>query len=100
MEFASRSRKTERNRSLLKSPPTPNELPNKNLPFIHEEWESDKAIEFFQARGETFKVELIKDLAQAKVSIYKHGDFVDLCKGPHLGSTKEAKYFKILSISG
>lgn len=73
---------------------------NKKLPFIHEEWNSDEAIKFFHEKGETFKVELIKDLAQDKVSVYKHGDFVDLCKGPHAASTKEAKYFKILSTSG
>lgn len=73
---------------------------NKKLPFIQEDWESNKAIEFFNSKGETFKVELIKDLAQPKVSIYKHGDFVDLCKGPHIASTKEAIYFKILSTSG
>ncbi|MCM8756557.1 MAG: threonine--tRNA ligase, partial [Candidatus Omnitrophica bacterium] len=58
------------------------------------------AIEFFEREGEKFKVELIKDLKENKVSIYKHNDFVDLCKGPHLNSTKEVKYFKLLSTSG
>jgi len=61
---------------------------NKKLPFTREEWESDKAIEFFNSKGEVFKVELIKDLNQPKVSVYKHGDFVDLCRGPHVESTK------------
>lgn len=72
----------------------------KNDSFIYEEWETDKAIEFFAQKGEKFKVELIKDLAQEKVSVYKHGDFIDLCKGQHVSSCGEVKYFKLLSISG
>jgi threonyl-tRNA synthetase len=73
---------------------------NKNLPFAHEEWISSQAIEFFQNAGEVYKVELIKDLSQEKVSIYKHGNFTDLCRGPHIVSTGEAKFFKLLSTSG
>ncbi|MBN2120231.1 MAG: threonine--tRNA ligase [Candidatus Omnitrophica bacterium] len=69
-------------------------------PFIHEEWDSERASDFFRKQGEKYKLELIKDLSSAKVSIYKHDDFVDLCKGPHLGSTKEVKYFKLLSTAG
>lgn len=72
----------------------------KNDSFIYEEWETDKAIEFFAQKGEKFKVELIKDLAQEKVSVYKHGDFIDLCKGPHVSSCGDVKYFKLLSVSG
>jgi threonyl-tRNA synthetase len=73
---------------------------NKNLAFIHEEWPAKDAIDYFQKQGEIFKVELIKDLAQEKVSIYKHNDFTDLCKGPHVAKTGEIKFFKILSTSG
>ena len=73
---------------------------NKNYPFIQEIWESSDAIEFFSKRNETYKVELIKELNQKQVSIYRHNDFVDLCKGPHLNSTSEVKYFKLLSLSG
>jgi len=73
---------------------------NKNYPFIQEVWKSSDAIEFFSKRNETYKVELIKELNQEQVSIYRHNDFVDLCKGPHLNSTSEVKYFKLLSISG
>lgn len=71
-----------------------------NHPFIKEEWPAQKAIKFFQERGESYKVELIKDLGQDKVSIYKHNNFVDLCRGPHFSSTKDVKYFKLLSTSG
>ena len=77
-----------------------NEEAKKNLAFTLEEWSSADAIDFFTKKGELFKVELIKDLAQKTVSIYKHADFIDLCKGPHIGSTGEAKYLKILSTSG
>ncbi|MFH1505355.1 MAG: threonine--tRNA ligase [Candidatus Omnitrophota bacterium] len=71
-----------------------------NYPFIKEEWPVEKAIKFFQEQGEKYKLELIKDLGQDKVFIYKHNDFVDLCKGPHAISTKEIKHFKLLSTSG
>ena len=71
-----------------------------NHPFICEEMDSRSAIDFFEKQGENYKVELIKDLNQDKISIYKHGDFTDLCKGPHLRSTGEIKHFKLLSISG
>ncbi|MCQ9205147.1 MAG: threonine--tRNA ligase [Omnitrophica bacterium] len=68
--------------------------------FTQEEWASNQAIDFFQKQGEKYKVELIKDLGQDKVSVYKHNGFLDLCKGPHVGSTKQVKYFKLLSTSG
>ncbi len=71
-----------------------------NLPFENQEWSSEEAIDFFKKRGERYKVELIKELGSDKVSIYKHNDFIDLCRGPHLESTKEARYFKLLSTSG
>ena len=71
-----------------------------NFPFVREDWPVKKAIDFFKKQKEAYKVELIKDLAQDHVSVYKHNKFVDLCKGPHIGSSKELKYFKLLSVSG
>jgi len=68
--------------------------------FILEEWSAQEAIDFFQKKGEKYKVELIKDLGEDRVSVYKHGDFIDLCKGPHVESTGKVKFFKLLSISG
>ncbi len=76
------------------------EIAKEDMPFIHEEWSSKDALRFFEERNEIYKVELIKDLQEEKVSIYKHNDFIDLCRGPHLSSTGEVKYFKLLSISG
>ncbi|HBH12366.1 MAG TPA: threonine--tRNA ligase [Clostridiales bacterium] len=61
----------------------------------------DEAIAFMDEKGEKYKVELIQDLPEdAIISFYKQGDFVDLCAGPHLDSTKRVKAFKILSLAG
>ncbi|MFH1875779.1 MAG: threonine--tRNA ligase [Candidatus Omnitrophota bacterium] len=73
---------------------------NKKYPFERTEMTSGAAIEFFQAAGEAYKVELIRDLNQEKVSIYQHNGFADLCRGPHVASTVEVKHFKLLSTSG
>jgi len=70
------------------------------LPFVQAEWEKEKAISFFQERKESYKLELIQDLGQEKVSVFKHNDFVDLCKGPHVKDTSLLKNFKLLSVSG
>lgn len=60
----------------------------------------EEAIQFMEEKGEPFKVELIRDLPEdAEISFYKQGDFVDLCAGPHLMSTKPIKAFKLLSSS-
>jgi len=71
-----------------------------SLFFNCQEQDAKKAIDFFKKQGESYKVELIKELGGDKVSIYKHGDFADLCKGPHVKSTGEVKHFKLLSVSG
>ena len=61
----------------------------------------EEAIKYMQERQEPYKVELIRDLPEgAVISFYKQGDFVDLCAGPHLMSTKNIKAFKLISSSG
>ncbi len=65
-----------------------------------EEMESGAAIEMFRSAGEDFKAEIIEDLAEATVSLYLQGDFVDLCRGPHVPSTKRLKAFELLSVAG
>lgn len=61
----------------------------------------EEAIKFMTEENEPYKVELIQDLPEdAVISFYKHGDFVDLCAGPHLESTKKPKAIKLLSIAG
>jgi threonyl-tRNA synthetase len=71
-------------------------------PFEREELSSDDAIELFASRNEPFKIELIKDLNTSLVSIYRIGDFVDLCKGPHVPNTSfiPADAFKLTSVAG
>ena len=58
------------------------------------------AIEYFEKAGQDYKVELIKDLDDEEVYIYKIGDFVDLCKGPHIENIKSIKAIKLLSVAG
>ena len=61
----------------------------------------DEAIAFMKARGEDYKLELIKDLPEnEEISCYEQGEFVDLCAGPHLLSTKNVKAFKLTSVAG
>ncbi|HOJ87837.1 MAG TPA: threonine--tRNA ligase [Pseudothermotoga sp.] len=64
------------------------------------EMSKDEAITLMEQKGQVYKVELLKDLAQEKVTFFKQGDFIDLCRGPHLPSTGIVKNFKLLSISG
>lgn len=59
-----------------------------------------EAISFFEGQGEPYKKELIQDIGAETVSIYRQGDFADLCRGPHVPSTAKLKAFKLLSIAG
>jgi len=70
--------------------------------FEHYEMDREKALNYFSEKGEKYKVELIKDLQEVKVSIYKNGPFEDLCKGPHVKRTSDLplKSFKLSSIAG
>lgn len=76
------------------------ELAKANLPVRREEVTRDSAIELFRQLGEDYKVELIEDLGESTVSLYRQGDFVDLCRGPHLPSTGFIKAFKLTSVAG
>ncbi len=76
------------------------EIIEAKLPFRREEWEREKAIALFRDRGETYKVELLEELQEPTVSVYRQGDFVDLCRGPHIPDTGHVKAFKLLSLAG
>ena len=81
------------------------ELIKKDLKFEKKELEIKKAIELFKKLKQPYKLELIKDLEKEKnkkVTIYTVGDFIDLCKGPHIKSTKEIRFdaFKLTSLAG
>src|SRR6266404_4120727 len=71
-----------------------------DYPFVREEMEREAAIKFFEERDEPFKVEILRGIDAHAVSLYRQGDFVDLCRGPHVRSTGEIKAFKLLSSSG
>ena len=71
-----------------------------DYPFEHSFMAKPEALAWFKARGERYKVELIEGIAEAKVSLYTDGEFVDLCEGPHVPSTGELKAFKLLSLAG
>ncbi len=73
---------------------------SKNLPFKREEIKRGKAVELFRKMGEKYKVEILEEIQDEKVSLYRDGDFVDLCRGPHLDSTGQIKAFKLLSVAG
>ncbi|MCD6526382.1 MAG: threonine--tRNA ligase [Desulfuromonas sp.] len=76
------------------------ELVKQNLPLERSEMSSADAVALFKEMGENFKVELIEDLGVETVSLYRQGDFVDLCRGPHLPSTGRLKAFKLTSVAG
>jgi threonyl-tRNA synthetase len=76
------------------------ELAKAGLPVAREVLSKDDAIRLFREMGEEYKVELIEDLDADTVSLYRQGDFVDLCRGPHLPSTSFCKAFKLTSIAG
>ncbi len=69
------------------------------LPIERRELSREEAIALFKQRGEHLKVELLEEMEDT-VSVYRQGDFVDLCRGPHLPNTKYIKHFKLLSLAG
>ncbi|MGQ9609828.1 MAG: threonine--tRNA ligase [bacterium] len=71
-----------------------------NLPFLRSEISKQDAIQIFTDLEETYKVELLNDIEDDRVSIYRHGNFVDLCRGPHVANTGRIKFFKLLNIAG
>lgn len=76
------------------------ELIKKNLPLERKDLSKEEAKELFSKLHEDFKLELIAEFPDDKVSIYTQGDFVDLCRGPHLFSTGQVKALKLLSVAG
>jgi threonyl-tRNA synthetase len=71
-------------------------------PIVREEWTRDEAVAWFEKHGEAFKVELVETIpADQKISVYKQGDWLDLCRGPHMPSTgKIGQAFKLMKVAG
>jgi threonyl-tRNA synthetase len=77
------------------------ELAKKDYPVVREVWPRDKAVDFFKSIGEHYKAEIIASIpAGEDVSLYREGDFVDLCRGPHVPSTGKLKVFKLMKVAG
>lgn len=76
------------------------EIAKKDQPFIKEEVPKEKAIEEFKKRGENYKVELIQEIEDSTVTLYRNNGFVDLCRGPHVPSTGVISHFKLLKVAG
>lgn len=76
------------------------EIIARNLKFEKATLTKEEAIKMFRERREDFKLELIREIAEDKVSVYRQGGFVDLCRGPHIESTGKVKVFKLLSVAG
>ena len=77
------------------------ELARKDLPVTREVWPRDRAVEYFKSVGEHYKAEIIASIpAGEEVSLYREGDFIDLCRGPHVPSTGKLKVFKLTKVAG
>ena len=76
------------------------ELVKKDLPFKKKALKKEEAIQLFREKGEVYKLELLQEIPDKEVSVYQQGEFVDLCRGPHIPSTKKIKAFKLLSVAG
>jgi threonyl-tRNA synthetase len=68
--------------------------------FSRQEMATSEAIEFFKARGDSYKVEILSEIPATTVTLYTQGSFTDLCRGPHIPSTSYLKHFKLLSVAG
>ena len=76
------------------------EIIKNDIPIIRIELPREDAIRLFDSMGETYKVEIIREITEEPVSLYKQGDFIDLCRGPHLPSTGKIRSFKLLNTAG
>ena len=78
-----------------------NAIVKQNLPIERMEMSRDEAVKFFKSMGEHYKAEIIESIpTDETLSLYKQGDFVDLCRGPHVPSTSKLKAFKLMKLAG
>jgi len=93
-----------------KDPFTPEDLPRieermqtlsrQKIPIAREELRREEAIRLFSSQGESFKVEMLEQLEDPMVSLYRQGNFVDMCRGPHLTSTDGSRFYKLTHVAG
>ncbi|WP_342278734.1 threonine--tRNA ligase [Candidatus Tisiphia endosymbiont of Myopa tessellatipennis] len=77
------------------------EIVKRNEKITREVWNRDQAIEFFKSIGEHYKAEIISEIpASEEITLYRQGNFLDLCRGPHAPSTAFVKHFKLMKVAG
>ncbi|AFC71537.1 threonine--tRNA ligase [Rickettsia australis] len=77
------------------------EIVKRNEQITRELWDRDKAVEFFKSIGEHYKAEIIASIpAGEQITLYRQGNFIDLCRGPHAPSTGFVKHFKLMKVAG
>jgi threonyl-tRNA synthetase len=77
------------------------EIAKRDLRVERQVWERERAVSFFKAQGEHYKAEIIAGIPDGQeISLYSQGDFIDLCRGPHVPSTGKLKVFKLMSVAG
>lgn len=76
------------------------QLVGQDLPFERREVTREEALRLFKEQGEAYKVEILEEIPADQVSLYRQGDFVDLCRGPHVPSTGYLRAFKLTGVSG
>ena len=77
------------------------ELAKRDEKVSREEWQRDDAVKFFESIGEKYKAEIIASIpADQKIGLYREGNFIDLCRGPHVPSTGKLKHFKLMKLAG
>jgi threonyl-tRNA synthetase len=76
------------------------EIIAQDLPFDRMEVSREEAMSIYQEKNEPYKVELLRELSDEKISLYRQGNFLDLCRGPHLPSTRSITAFKLTGIAG
>ena len=78
-----------------------NELAKQDIPLVRSEKSRDEGIAFFKDMGEDYKAEIISGIpAKEALSLYQQGDFIDLCRGPHVPATGQLKAFKLTKLAG
>ena len=77
------------------------ELARQDETVVREEWKRDEAVEFFKGIGESYKAEIIASIpSNENISLYREGNFIDLCRGPHVPNTGKLKVFKLMKLAG
>lgn len=77
------------------------EISKRNEQITREEWNRDEAVKFFRDMGEEYKAEIIASIpSEDAITLYRQGDFIDLCRGPHAPSTAHVKHFKLMKVAG